>query len=233
MGSCCQYEACLKDRPFKGDIKVMVKLPDLMTAIEISSPGGPEVLVAAQRPLPVPGAGELLLRVAYAGVNRPDVIQRKGLYPAPPSASDLPGLEVSGTVVAVGADVDPAIIGNVYCALVSGGGYAEYCIARADVCLPVPARMEMAEAAALPETLFTVWHNVFERGWAKDGETVLVHAGTSGIGTMAIYGAMRYTNAVFAEDEASLPEGWEPPSPIGDLLLVGEPAAGGVALSGA
>jgi putative PIG3 family NAD(P)H quinone oxidoreductase len=164
----------------------MMKLPDLMTAIEISSPGGPEVLVASQRPLPVPSAGEVLLKVAYAGVNRPDVIQRKGLYPAPPGASDLPGLEVSGTVVAVGADVDPAIIGNAYCALVSGGGYAEYCLARMDVCLPVPSGMEMAEAAALPETLFTVWHNVFERGHASSGETVLIHGGTSGIGTMAI-----------------------------------------------
>jgi putative PIG3 family NAD(P)H quinone oxidoreductase len=164
----------------------MVKMPELMTVIEISTPGGPEVLVASHRPLPVPGAGEVLLKVAYAGVNRPDVIQRKGLYPAPPGASDLPGLEVSGTVVAVGDDVDPAIIGARYCALVSGGGYAEYCLARMDVCLAVPAGMEMAEAAALPETLFTVWHNVFERGYASLGETVLIHGGTSGIGTMAI-----------------------------------------------
>ena len=164
----------------------MVQLPDLMTVIEISTPGGPEVLVASHRPLPVPGAGEVLLKVAYAGVNRPDVIQRKGLYPAPPGASDLPGLEVSGTVVAMGSDVDPTIIGARYCALVSGGGYAEYCLARMDVCLPVPAGMEMPEAAALPETLFTVWHNVFERGYASSGETVLIHGGTSGIGTMAI-----------------------------------------------
>jgi putative PIG3 family NAD(P)H quinone oxidoreductase len=164
----------------------MVKLPDYMTAIEISTPGGPEVLVESQRPLPVPGAGEVLLKVAYAGVNRPDVIQRKGLYPAPPGASDLPGLEVSGVVVSVGDDVDPTVIGGRYCALVSGGGYAEYCLARMDVCLPVPAGMEMAEAAALPETLFTVWHNVFERGRASSGETVLIHGGTSGIGTMAI-----------------------------------------------
>ena len=161
-------------------------LPDVMTAIEISTPGGPEVLVPVQRPLPVPRPGEVLLKVAFAGVNRPDVIQRKGLYPAPPGASDLPGLEVSGTVVAVGERVDASLIGTRQCALVSGGGYAEYCIARKDVCLPVPAALNMAQAAALPETLFTVWHNVFERGYARNGETILVHGGTSGIGTMAI-----------------------------------------------
>jgi len=161
-------------------------LPDVMNAIEISTPGGPEVLVPVQRALPVPGAGELLLKVAFAGVNRPDVIQRKGLYPAPPGASDLPGLEVSGTVVATGAGVDPALMGTRQCALVSGGGYAEYCLARYDVCLPVPAGLDMAHAAALPETMFTVWHNVFQRGYARDGETILVHGGTSGIGTMAI-----------------------------------------------
>jgi NADPH:quinone reductase len=164
----------------------MVQLPDIMTVIEISTPGGPEVLVASRRPLPVPGVGEVLLKVAYAGVNRPDVIQRKGLYPAPPGASDLPGLEVSGIIVAVGDDVDPTNVGARYCALVSGGGYAEYCLARMELCLPVPAGMDMAEAAALPETLFTVWHNVFERGYASPGEAVLIHGGTSGIGTMAI-----------------------------------------------
>ena len=164
----------------------MVKLPEFMTAIEISAPGGPDVLVAAQRPIPVPGAGEVLLKVAYAGVNRPDVIQRKGLYPAPPGASDLPGLEVSGTIVAVGEGIDASLVGSRQCALVSGGGYAEYCLARLDVCLSIPARMDLAEAAALPETLFTVWHNVFERGYAAPGETILIHGGTSGIGTMAI-----------------------------------------------
>ena len=147
----------------------MGNLPELMTAVEISTPGGPEVLVASRRPMPVPRAGEVLLKVAYAGVNRPDIIQRKGLYPAPPGASDLPGLEVAGTVAAVGEGVDPSIVGSRYCALVSGGGYAEYCLARLDVCLPVPAGMDMAEAAALPETLFTVWHNVFERGYASPG----------------------------------------------------------------
>ena len=164
----------------------MVKLPEFMTAIEISAPGGPDVLVAAQRPIPVPGAGEVLLKVAYAGVNRPDVIQRKGLYPAPPGASDLPGLEVSGTIVAVGEGIDASLVGSRQCALVSGGGYAEYCLARLDVCLSIPASMDLAEAAALPETLFTVWHNVFERGYAAPGETILIHGGTSGIGTMAI-----------------------------------------------
>mgnify|MGYP006177342473 FL=1 len=164
----------------------MEKLPELMTAIEISTPGGPEVLIAAERPVPSPGDGELLLKVAFAGVNRPDVIQRKGLYPPPPGASDLPGLEVSGVVASVGAGVSRELLGTRQCALVSGGGYAEYCVARADVCLPVPAGMEMAQAAALPETLFTVWHNVFERGYAAPGETVLIHGGTSGIGTMAI-----------------------------------------------
>ncbi len=164
----------------------MVQLPENMTAIEISAPGGPEVLIASKRPLPVPRAGEVLLKVAFAGVNRPDVIQRKGLYPAPPGASDLPGLEVSGTVVAVGEGVDASIKGSQQCALVSGGGYAEYCLARHDVCLPVPAGMSMSEAGALPETLFTVWHNVFERGYASPDETILIHGGTSGIGTMAI-----------------------------------------------
>lgn len=164
----------------------MADLPEMMTAIEISAPGGPEVLVPCQRPVPVPGPGEVLLKVAYAGVNRPDVIQRKGLYPPPPGASDLPGLEVSGTVVAVGDGVDRTEIAARYCALVSGGGYAEYCLARFDQCLPVPATLDMAQAAALPETLFTVWHNVFERAYARDGETILVHGGTSGIGTMAI-----------------------------------------------
>lgn len=164
----------------------MADLPQIMTAIEISTPGGPEVLKPCDRPVPVPGPGEVLLKVAFAGVNRPDVVQRKGLYPPPPGASDLPGLEVSGTVVATGPDVDASEIGSRYCALVSGGGYAEYCIARHDQCLPVAASLSMAEAAALPETLMTVWHNVFERGYACDGESILVHGGTSGIGTMAI-----------------------------------------------
>jgi putative PIG3 family NAD(P)H quinone oxidoreductase len=137
-------------------------------------------------PVPNPGAGQVLVRVAFAGVNRPDVLQRLGNYPPPPGASPIPGLEISGHIAAVGEGVDPALIGNKVCALVSGGGYAEYCLAQAAHCLPVPDGLPLAEAAALPETLFTVWHNVFERGWARDGETILVHGGTSGIGSMAI-----------------------------------------------
>lgn len=157
-----------------------------MTAIGFDAPGGPEVLRKALMPLPVPGPGEVLIRVAFAGVNRPDVAQRQGLYPPPAGASPIPGLEVSGKVVAIGAGAEPELLGRNVCALVTGGGYAEYCTADVRHCLPVPAGLSLAEAAALPETLFTVWHNVFERGWAKDGETLLVHGGTSGIGTMAI-----------------------------------------------
>jgi putative PIG3 family NAD(P)H quinone oxidoreductase len=164
----------------------MADVPQMMTAIEISTPGGPEVLKPCERPVPTPAPGEVLLKVAYAGVNRPDVVQRKGLYPPPPGASDLPGLEISGTVVAVGEGVDASQIGSRLCVLTSGGGYAEYCAAPFDQCLPVPVALSMAEAAALPETLFTVWHNVFERAYAVQGETILVHGGTSGIGTMAI-----------------------------------------------
>ena len=164
----------------------MTKLPATMTAIAIREPGGPEVLVPEQRPVPQPGAGELLVRVVAAGVNRPDVLQRMGFYPPPPGASDLPGLEVAGTVAAVGPGVDPECLGQSVCALVAGGGYAEYCVAPAGSVLPVPSGFSMAEAAALPETVFTVWHNLFERGWIKEGETALVHGGTSGIGTTAI-----------------------------------------------
>ena len=138
------------------------------------------------RNLPRPGPGELLIRVAAAGVNRPDVLQRMGFYPPPPGASDLPGLEIAGTVVATGPGGDPEMLGQAVCALVAGGGYAEYCVAPAGSVLPVPAGFTMAEAAALPETIFTVWHNLFERGWIKEGETALVHGGTSGIGTTAI-----------------------------------------------
>ena len=161
-------------------------LPETMTAIAISVPGGPEVLKPETRPVPQPGVGEVLIRVAAAGVNRPDVLQRMGFYPPPPGASDLPGLEVAGTVVAVGAGVDAAMLGQPMCALVAGGGYAEYCVAPMGSCLPVPASLTMAEAAAIPETLFTVWHNLFERAWVCDGDTVLIHGGTSGIGTTAI-----------------------------------------------
>jgi putative PIG3 family NAD(P)H quinone oxidoreductase len=156
-----------------------------MRAIEIAGPGGPDMLRIAERPVPKPGSGEVLIRVAAAGVNRPDVLQRMGLYPPPPGASDIPGLEVAGLVVAAGEGAEQAIGGPV-CALVTGSGYAEYCVAPAGTCLPVPEVMRMTEAAALPEALFTVWINLFERGFAADGDTVLVHGGTSGIGTMAI-----------------------------------------------
>ena len=164
----------------------VTSLPETMTAIAIRGPGGPEVLVPETRPVPRPGPGELLIRVAAAGVNRPDVLQRMGFYPPPPGASDLPGLEVAGTVVAVGPGGDPELLGQAVCALVAGGGYAEYCAAPAGSCLPVPKGFSMAEAAALPETVFTVWHNLFERGYVREGETVLIHGGTSGIGTTAI-----------------------------------------------
>lgn len=164
----------------------MIQIPATMTAIEISRPGAPEVLVPCTRPVPVPGDGDLLIKVVAAGINRPDIVQRQGLYPPPPGASDIPGLEISGEVVMVGTGVAPDFMGRKICALVAGGGYAEYCIAKADQSLPVPQALNMAEAAAMPETLFTVWHNVFERGYASEGDSILVHGGTSGIGTMAI-----------------------------------------------
>lgn len=160
-------------------------LPKTMSIIAISEPGGPDVLKLQTRDVPQPGQGEVLVRVSHAGVNRPDCLQRAGSYPPPKGASDLPGLEISGTVVALGEGVDPSDFGKQVCALVNGGGYAEYCIARPEHCLPVPQGLSMAEAAAIPETLFTVWHNVFQRGFARDGETILIHGGTSGIGTMA------------------------------------------------
>ena len=167
------------------DGRISAQVPENMTAIGFDAPGGPEALRPETVSVPQPGEGQVLLRVSYAGVNRPDVAQRQGLYPPPPGASPLPGLEVSGTIVAVGDGLPREYIGERYCALVSGGGYAEYCLAHIGHCLPVPDGMPMAEAAAIPETLFTVWHNVFERGWATEGETLLIHGGTSGIGTMA------------------------------------------------
>jgi putative PIG3 family NAD(P)H quinone oxidoreductase len=157
-----------------------------MTAIGIARPGGPEVLQAAEIAVPRPAAGQVLVKVAAAGVNRPDVIQRLGRYPPPPGASPIPGLEIAGEVVALGEGVAAQMRGQKVCALVTGGGYAEYCVAVASHCLPVPDALSLSEAAAMPETLFTVWHNVFERGFARDGETLLVHGGTSGIGTMAV-----------------------------------------------
>lgn len=161
-------------------------IPVTMTAMGYDAPGGPDVFRPETMPTPQPGTGQVLIRVAYAGVNRPDVIQRQGFYPPPPGASPIPGLEVSGTVVAIGKGAPPEMLNQQVCALVSGGGYAEYCLADVRHCLHVPGDLPLDQAAALPETLFTVWHNVFERGWAKEGETLLVHGGTSGIGTMAI-----------------------------------------------
>ena len=161
-------------------------LPERMTAVAIAAPGGPEVLQPIEMAVPRPGAGQVLVRVAAAGVNRPDVIQRLGRYPPPEGASPIPGLEIAGEVVSLGEGVAADMLGRAVCALVTGGGYAEYCLADARHCLPVPDGLSLAEAAAMPETLFTVWHNVFERGFARDGETLLVHGGTSGIGTMAI-----------------------------------------------
>jgi len=163
----------------------MATLPARMTAIGIKTPGGPEALVPEERPLPSPGEGEILVKVAAAGVNRPDVMQRKGLYPPPPGASDIPGLEIAGEVAALGADVTRWKVGDRVMALVSGGGYAEYCIAHVSHAMPVDG-LTMEEAAAVPETFLTVWHNVFQRGALKAGETLLVHGGTSGIGTTAI-----------------------------------------------
>ncbi|WP_306252831.1 NAD(P)H-quinone oxidoreductase [Parvularcula sp. IMCC14364] len=157
-----------------------------MTAVEISAPGGPEVLQSVQRPVPQPGDGAVLIRVAAAGVNRPDILQRMGLYPPPAGASDLPGLEVAGEVVALGAGVEESWLGRKVCALMAGGGYADYAVADAGLCLPVPDALSMIEAAALPETFFTVWTNVFEDGRLNPGERLLVHGGTSGIGTTAI-----------------------------------------------
>ena len=157
-----------------------------MRAIDPEAPGGPEVLVMVERPAPMVRADEVLIRVAAAGVNRPDVLQRKGGYPPPPGAPSIPGLEVSGTIVAQGADVPMDMTGQPVCALLGGGGYAEFVAVSAGQVLPVPPALSMIEAAALPETLFTVWTNLFERAYATEGDTVLVHGGTSGIGTMAI-----------------------------------------------
>lgn len=168
-----------------------------MTCIEISHPGGPEVLVEAVRARPEPGPGEVLIQVAAAGVNRPDVVQRLGRYPAPPGASDLPGLEVAGTIVGVGEGVTDWRVGETVCALLTGGGYAEFATTAAEMCMPVPPGLDMIEAAALPETFFTVWHNVFERGDLKPGETLLVHGGSSGIGTTAIQIARALGSTVF------------------------------------
>lgn len=164
----------------------MAEIPVWMTAIDPSDKGGPELLVPVQRPVPRPGRDQLLIRVAAAGVNRPDVAQRMGAYPPPPGAPTIMGLEVAGEVVALGEGTQPELLGQPVCALVAGGGYAEYVVADAGLCLPVPNTLSMIEAAALPETLFTVWSNLFERAYVMEGDRVLVHGGTSGIGTMAI-----------------------------------------------
>lgn len=176
----------------------MIELPTVMTAIEIATPGPPEALRPASRPVPVPGPGEVLIKVAAAGVNRPDVMQRKGLYPPPPGASDLPGLEVAGEVVRTGPGIDSPAAGARVCALVTGGGYAEYVAAPAAQCLPVPDALSMEEAAALPETFFTVYYNVFMRARLRRGETLLVHGGSSGIGTTAIMLGKAFGSRVIA-----------------------------------
>jgi len=173
-------------------------LPERMTAIEIREPGGPEVLVPATRPVPQPGPGEVLVRVAAAGVNRPDVLQRQGAYPPPPGASDIPGLEIAGRVVALGPEAEGVGLGDAVTALVTGGGYAEYCAAPAAQCLPVPEALDAVAAAALPETFFTVWSNVFDRAGLRAGESFLVHGGSSGIGTTAIQLATALGATVFA-----------------------------------
>jgi len=170
----------------------MSKLPTTMTVIEINGFGGPEVLQPATRPMPLPSTGEVLIEVAAAGVNRPDVHQREGNYAPPPGASDIPGLEVAGTIIAAGLGVHHHKIGDAVCALVAGGGYASHCLAPAPQVLPVPKGLSLVEAAALPETFFTVWTNLFERGALKPGESVLIHGGTSGIGTTAIQLAKQF-----------------------------------------
>ena len=172
-------------------------LPDTMRAVAISQPGDPEVLKMVERPVPEPADGEVLIHCAAVGVNRPDCLQRQGRYPPPPGASDLPGLEVAGTVVGLGPNVHALHPGDRVCALVTGGGYAEYCVAPAPQCLPVPQGLSLVHAAGVPETFFTVWTNVFDRGRLKSGESLLVHGGASGIGTTAIQLATALGSPVF------------------------------------
>jgi NADPH2:quinone reductase len=172
----------------------------MMKAVEIASPGGPDVLKLSERPVPRPNKGEVLIKVAAAGVNGPDIMQRKGLYPAPPGASDLPGLEVSGEIVALGEGVKRWSTGDNVTALTNGGGYAEYCVADGQQCLPIPKRVEIRDAAGLPETFFTVWSNVFIGAQLKAGETLLVHGGAGGIGTTAIQLGKAFGSKVIATD---------------------------------
>jgi NADPH:quinone reductase len=176
----------------------MPDLPEWMNAVVAAHPGGPEVLRVERRPRPAPGEGEVLIAVEAAGVNRPDILQRQGLYPPPAGAPDILGLEVAGRIVALGPKASRFAIGDAVLALVAGGGYAQYCVAHQSVALPVPAGCSMIEAAAIPETFFTVWSNVFERGGLKAGETLLVHGGTSGIGTTAILLAKAFGATVIA-----------------------------------
>jgi NADPH2:quinone reductase len=176
----------------------MSNLPAEMTVIAIRAPGAPDVLVPEQRPMPRPGSGEILVKVAAAGVNRPDVMQRKGLYPPPPGAPDIPGLELAGEVVAVGDGVKRWKLGDNVTALVAGGGYATYCLAHESNALPLPPGLTAVEAAAIPETFFTVWSNLFDRGALRNGETALIHGGTSGIGTTAIQLAKAFGARVVA-----------------------------------
>ncbi|MBR3193686.1 NAD(P)H-quinone oxidoreductase [Bosea sp. (in: a-proteobacteria)] len=176
----------------------MTALPQTMTAIGFDSPGGPEVLKPQQRPVPQPGPGQILVHVAVAGVNRPDVLQRMGGYAPPPGASDIPGLEIAGRIVALGEGVSRYEIGDQVCALVAGGGYAEYAVVHEDNALPIPAGLSLEEAGAIPETYFTVWTNVFQRGGLKKGESFMVHGGTSGIGTTAIQLAKAFGATVLA-----------------------------------
>ena len=178
----------------------MENIPESMNFIQIEKHGDPDVLKLSSQSVPDPGLDEVLIRVEAAGVNRPDIMQRKGLYPPPPGATDVPGLEVSGTVVKKGKNVAEPEVGSQVCALVSCGGYAEYCLATASICLPIPKKISLQHAAGIPETFFTVWTNVFERGQLKSGETLLVHGGSSGIGTTSIqlgkaFGATVYTTA--------------------------------------
>src|SRR6202051_3192586 len=175
-----------------------MSVPLEMTVVEIAAPGGPEQLKVAKRPVPNPGDEEVLVKVAAAGVNRPDCMQRQGRYPPPAGASDLPGLEIAGEIAALGAKVSGLSIGDKVAALLPGGGYAEYAIAAAPLCLPVPSGISMVEAAAIPETFFTVWTNLFDRGRCKSGDVVLIHGGTSGIGTTAIQLAKLWGARVFA-----------------------------------
>ena len=175
-----------------------MQIPETMTAIGMTKPGGPEVLVPQQRPVPIPADGEVLIKVAAAGVNRPDCLQRMGAYPPPPGAPDIPGLEVAGEIAAVGKGVDASVLGRNVMALVPGGGYGEYCAAHLSNTLSIPKNLSMEEASAIPETFFTVWHNVFQRGGLKRGQVFLVHGGSSGIGTTAIQLAKAFGATVIA-----------------------------------